>query len=202
MGERVAVKKGSLFERTNSQKKQLALQTENSTVGISLFQDMSSTDSALLGGGPHGDPHGDPHGRGQSEEELSSGAFARQQAGGGDGVAGGGLGSEPGDQWGRGGGQEPAGGGQQQQQPGNQEGVSRSILPALLCICWHFCWHLVSMSPACAQAVSLAVQCKLLFVMLYVLMRRYAALACHWHRGQHWTCNVAYIVVQRSSRVE
>ncbi len=121
MGERVAVKKGSLFERTNSQKKQLALQTENSTVGISLFQDLSSADSALLGGTPHGDPHG--HGRSQTEEELSSAAFRGEQAGGGDGVAGGGLGSEPGDQWG-GSGQEPAGGGQQQQQPGSQQGAS------------------------------------------------------------------------------
>ena len=127
MGERVAVKKGSLFERTNSQKKQLALQTENSTVGISLFQDLSSTDSAMLGGDPHGDPHG--HGCIQSEEELSSAAFARQQAGGGDGVAGsgdgvagGGLGSEPGNQWGHGSGQELAGGGQQQ--PGSQQGAS------------------------------------------------------------------------------
>ncbi len=120
MGERVAVKKGSMFERTNSQKKQLALQTENSTVGISLFQDLSSADSALLGGDPHGDPHG--HDRSQSEEELSSAAFARQQAGGGDGVAGGGLGSEPSNQWGHGSGQEPAGSGQQQ--PGNQQGAS------------------------------------------------------------------------------
>ena len=114
MGERVAVKKGSMFERTKSQKKQLALQTENSTVGISLFQDLSSADSAML--------EGDPHGRSQSEEELSSAAFARQQAGGGDGVAGGGLGSEPSNQWGHGSGQEPAGSGQQQ--PGNQQGAS------------------------------------------------------------------------------
>ena len=121
----MAVKKGSLFERTNSQKKKLALQTENSTVGISLFQDLSSADSAMLGGSPQGDPDGEPHGRGQSEEELSSAAFARQQAGGGDGVAGGGLNSEPGDQWAHGSGQAPAGGGQQQQQqPGSQQGAS------------------------------------------------------------------------------
>ena len=119
MGERVAVKKGSLFERTNSQKKQLALQTENSTVGISLFQDMSSTDSALLGGDPQGDPHGPS--RSQSEEQLSSGAFARQQAGSGDGVAGGVHGSDPSNQWDHGSGQEPAGGGQQQ--PGSQQGA-------------------------------------------------------------------------------
>lgn len=119
----MAVKKGSMFERTKSQKKQLALQTENSTVGISLFQDLSSADSALLGG----DPHGDPHGRSQSEEELSSAAFAGQQVGGGDGVAGGGLGSEPGNQWGHGSGQEPAGDGQQQQQPGSQQGANLNV---------------------------------------------------------------------------
>ena len=49
MGERIAVKPGSHFERTSSQKQQLALVTEKSTVGISLFQDMASQDSGLSG---------------------------------------------------------------------------------------------------------------------------------------------------------
>ena len=49
MGERIAVKPGSHFERTSSQKQQLALLTEKSTIGISLFQDVASQDSALLG---------------------------------------------------------------------------------------------------------------------------------------------------------
>ena len=66
MGERVAVKPGSTFERTNSQKRQLALQTENSTVGISLFQGLSATDAAMLGASSSSS-----HSRSQSEEELS-----------------------------------------------------------------------------------------------------------------------------------
>lgn len=100
MGERVAVKPGSAFERTNSQKRQLALQTENSTVGISLFQGMTSSDSAMLGG--DGSPGG------QSEEELSSVAYAgqQQQAGGGEGLYSSGQGTS-------GSGQDSAGGGQQ-----------------------------------------------------------------------------------------
>lgn len=65
MGERVAVKPGSTFERTNSQKRQLALQTEHSTVGISLFQGLSATDAAMLGA------NSSSHSRSQSEEELS-----------------------------------------------------------------------------------------------------------------------------------
>lgn len=100
MGERVAVKPGSAFERTNSQKRQLALQTENSTVGISLFQGMTSSDSAMLGG--DGSPGG------QSEEELSSVAYAgqQQQAGGGEGLYSSGQGIS-------GSGQDSAGSGQQ-----------------------------------------------------------------------------------------
>lgn len=42
MGERIAVKPGSNFERTSSQKRQLALQTEKSTVGISMFHDLAA----------------------------------------------------------------------------------------------------------------------------------------------------------------
>ena len=48
MGERIAAKPGSIFERTSSQKKQLALQTEKSTVGISMFQDLASADTAAM----------------------------------------------------------------------------------------------------------------------------------------------------------
>ena len=48
MGERIAVKPGSAFERTSSQKKQLALQTEKSTVGISMFHDLASADLTAL----------------------------------------------------------------------------------------------------------------------------------------------------------
>ena len=47
MGERIAVKPGSTFERTSSQKQQLALQTERSTVGISLFQDTAASECSL-----------------------------------------------------------------------------------------------------------------------------------------------------------
>ena len=63
MGERIAVKPGSSFERTSSQKRQLALQTENSTVGISLFEGMSSSDAAMLG-------LESSHNRSQSEVSL------------------------------------------------------------------------------------------------------------------------------------
>ena len=45
MGERIAVKPGSTFERSSSQKKQLALQTERSTVGISMFHALALSDS-------------------------------------------------------------------------------------------------------------------------------------------------------------
>lgn len=124
MGERVAVKRGSTFERTSSQKKQLALQTENSTVGISLFQGLTSTDSAMLGE--------DHHSRSQSEEELSSAAFAGQQSGGGDGVAGGGWSSGVDQQGGAGGGQGVVGGEQQLGgQQGYAEGASGGSLSAL-----------------------------------------------------------------------
>lgn len=69
MGERIAVKPGSVFERTRSQKRQLALQTENSTVGIKLFQALDSSDIAKLGGTEASSDN-------VSEEELSSSAFA------------------------------------------------------------------------------------------------------------------------------
>ena len=69
MGERIAVKPGSVFERTKSQKRQLALQTENSTVGIKLFQALDSSDTAKLGGTEASSDT-------VSEEELSSSAFA------------------------------------------------------------------------------------------------------------------------------
>lgn len=125
MGERVAVKRGSTFERTSSQKKQLALQTENSTVGISLFQGLTSTDNAMLGE--------DRHSRSQSEEELSSAAFAGPQPGGGEGVAGGGWSSGGDQQGGAGGGQGVVGGGQQLGgQQGYAEGASGGSLSALV----------------------------------------------------------------------
>ncbi len=113
MGERVAVKPGSTFERTNSQKKQLALQTENSTVGISLFQGMSSSDSAMLGG--------DGYSRSQSEEDVNSAAFAGQQPDGGQGVSGSGQRFDTGEQAAAGSGQGIYGGGQQ---AGDGHGVS------------------------------------------------------------------------------
>ena len=69
MGERIAVKPGSVFERTKSQKRQLALQTENSTVGINLFQALDSSDISRLGGTEASSDN-------VSEEELSSSAFA------------------------------------------------------------------------------------------------------------------------------
>ena len=69
MGERIAVKPGSLFERTTSQKRQLALQTENSTVGVDLFQPVDASDTARLG---------NAHASTGSvcEEDLSSSAVA------------------------------------------------------------------------------------------------------------------------------
>lgn len=47
MGERIAVKPGSNFERTSSQKRQLALQTEKSTVGISMFHASPLDDASV-----------------------------------------------------------------------------------------------------------------------------------------------------------
>lgn len=47
MGERIAVKPGSTFERTSSQKRQLALQTEKSTVGVSILHDLAVADSTI-----------------------------------------------------------------------------------------------------------------------------------------------------------
>lgn len=69
MGERIAVKPGSLFERTTSQKRQLALQTENSTVGVDLFQPVDTPDTARLG-----NAHASTGS--VSEEDLSSSAVA------------------------------------------------------------------------------------------------------------------------------
>lgn len=64
MGERIAVKTGSLFERTTSQKRQLALQTEKSTVDVNVFQSLDSADSTKFA---ERVSDGDA-----SEEELSS----------------------------------------------------------------------------------------------------------------------------------
>lgn len=79
MGERIAVKPGSTFERTSSQKKQLALQTERSTVGISLFQDIAASDASLLAADS-------PSSRSQSQEEVVSSNMA--DAGQGEAVFG------------------------------------------------------------------------------------------------------------------